>query len=50
MSLTLLNEKIILTYEKEKKLNYLYNNSRANYRYFKDLKDDYKEDLDNYGF
>lgn len=49
MSLTILNEKIFKTYEKEKKINSHYSSNKTNYRYFKDLKDDYNEDLNNYG-
>ena len=50
MSLTILNEKIMKTYEKEQKLNSYYMNRAMNYRYGKELKEDYKDDIKNYGY
>lgn len=49
MSLTIINEKILQTYEKEQKLNSYYNQRAMNYKYGKELKEDYNEDIKNYG-
>lgn len=50
MSLTLLNEKMFLSQEKERKINAHYHDNKTNYRYKRDVKEDYNDDLKNYGF
>lgn len=50
MSLTLLNEKMFLSQEKERKINAHYHDNKTNYRYKKDVREDYYDDLKNYGF
>jgi hypothetical protein len=49
MSLILLNEKMFRCHEKEQNIDARYHGHKANYRYKKDVREDYNEDLKNYG-